>query len=543
MPLELLVAGNNSSLQLGHHDFDLEHLLKVASIFEGQEFPPEYYTVVEIACGAKHTLALIELNSAQNKHPRVRYRKHPLCRKLIYAAGTGIEGQLGPNCPSWSEIVPTEFSIIDKLVPDPARLPFKEEHAAYKKVACGWYCSYIVFTEKDENDPSELPANNVLVSLGFHRDNTFGELGCPPPEASSAEPREGGDPCKHLISFAGVLTEAGLDANAQVEILDIAAGLRHAVVGLLVRTGTEGRVIIAGWGSARHGQIGKVPEVAPSPSATSKRPGPAPAVVLEPRLIWDWKTPDPASIRCKVRAGKEHTVVLVQGDVDGKTSILRCIGSNKHGQCAGTGDDDASAALLKYEVTPDHIADVTCNWTTTHFLVSRQKGDARTRPLILSCGSNDHGQIGNASRQSTSSEKALVPAATNGGDFYLTTAFSEVEKLVSGSEHSLILGKWHWESSEVKAEKGEKQVWGWGWNEHGNLAQGIKESRPVHDEPMLLLAPKQKCIRRGARHHPVNIWAGHGTTYVLAEVEEVEEVDKVDKVDNVIFPRGRRPAF
>jgi alpha-tubulin suppressor-like RCC1 family protein len=330
------------------------------------------------------------------------------------------------------------------------------------------------------------------------------------------------------------LTEAGLDANAQVEILDIAAARHHAVVGLLVRTGTEGRVIIAGWGSTDHGQISKVPEVDPSLWAP-KRPA-----VLEPRLIWDWKTPDPASIRCKVRAGDHHTVVLVQGDVDGKTSILRCIGSNKHGQCAGTGDDDASAALLKYGVTPDHIADVTCNWTTTHFLVSRQDGDARTRPLILSCGSNDHGQIGNASRQSTSSEKALVPAATNGGDFYLTTAFSEVEKLVSGSEHSLILGKWHWESSEVKAEKGEKQVWGWGWNEHGNLAQGIKESRPVHDEPMLLLAPKQKCIRRGARHHPVNIWAGYGTTYVLAEVEEV---DKVDKVENVIFPRGRRPAF
>ncbi|SAM85699.1 uncharacterized protein UBRO_20188 [Ustilago bromivora] len=457
MPLELLAAGSDSLHKLSRDDFDLKSLLKVAG--DSDIFPPEYYTVVEIASGEDHTLALIELDSAQNKHLN-------------------------------------RFTSVGDLVPDAAKLPFKEEHATYKKVACGRKCSYIVFTKKDENDLSEPPANDVLVSLGFHQDNYFGELGCPPPEASSAEPREGGKPCKHLISFAGVLTEAGLDANAQVEILDIAAGLRHAVVGLLVRTGTEGRVIIAG-------------------------PGPAPGV-LEPRLIWDWKTPDPASIRCKVRAGREHTVVLVQGDVDGKTSILRCIGSNEHGQCAGIGDDDASAALLKYGVTPDHIADVTCNWTTTHFLVSRQKGDARTRPLILSCGSNDQGQIGNASRQSTSSEKALVPAATNGGDFYLTTVFSEVEKLVSGSKHSLILGKWHWESSEVKAEKGEKQVWGWGWNEHGNLAQGKKGSRPVHDEPMLLLAPKQICIRRDARHHPVNIWAGHGTSYVLTEVEEVD---------------------
>ncbi|SPC64668.1 uncharacterized protein UHOD_12098 [Ustilago sp. UG-2017b] len=519
MPLELLAAGSDSLHELSRDDFDLKSLLKVAG--DSDIFPPEYYTVVEIASGKDHTLALIELDSAQNKHLSVRYRKHPLHRKLIYAAGSGDNGQLGPSYFSWFSHYPDRFTSVGDLVPDAAKLPFKEEHATYKKVACGRKCSYIVFTEKDENDPSEPPANDVLVSLGFHQDNYFGELGCPPPEASSAEPREGGKPCKHLISFAGVLTEAGLNANAQVEILDIAAGLRHAVVGLLVRTGTEGRVIIAGWGSSHHGQIGKVPEVAPSPSATSKRPGPAPGV-LEPRLIWDWKTPDPASIRCKVRAGREHTVVIVQGDVDGKTSILRCIGSNEHGQCAGIGDDDASAALLKYGVTPDHIADVTCNWTTTHFLVSRQKGDARTRPLILSCGSNDQGQIGNASRQSTSSEKALVPAATNGGDFYLTTVFSEVEKLVSGSKHSLILGKWHWESSEVKAEKGEKQVWGWGWNEHGNLAQGKKGSRPVHDEPMLLLAPKQICIRRDARHHPVNIWAGHGTSYVLTQVEEVD---------------------
>ncbi|SPC67535.1 uncharacterized protein UHOD_03570 [Ustilago sp. UG-2017b] len=528
MPLELLIAGDNTHKKLGYHETTLKSLVKVASIFEGQEFPPEYYTIVDVACGANHTLALVELS---NKHLSVRDGIDPMCCKLIYAAGSGLQGQLGPSCCSWSRVVPTEFKFLDKPVPDPARLPFKEEHAAYKKVACGWYCSYIVFTEKDENDPSELPANDVLVSLGFHRDNTSGELGCPPPEGVSTEPKDSAKLCKHLISFAGVLTEAGLDANAQVEILDIAAARHHAVVGLLVRTGTEGRVIIAGWGSTDHGQISKVPEVDPSLWAP-KRPA-----VLEPRLIWDWKTPDPASIRCKVRAGDHHTVVLVQGDVDGKTSILRCIGLNSDGQCAGTGDDDASAALLKYGVTPDHIADVTCNWSTTHFLVSRQKGDARTRPLILSCGRNDQGQIGNGSRKSTSSGKALVPAATNGGDFYLTTAFSEVEKLVSGSIHSLILGKWHWESSEVKAEKGEKQVWGWGRNNEGALAQGKEGLRTVHTEPMLLLAPKQKRIRRGARHHPVNIWASHTSTIILAEVEEV------DKVDNVIFPRGRRPAF
>lgn len=525
MSVELLVAGSNSGFQIHPSNDDLHSLTQATYVlpsstrpdeYDEKTFPPTGHTVVDLASGANHTLALVDTQLNGDIESEGVQRTPGLSRQ-IFVSGTGSQGQLGPTHVLRPKSEPKAFMPIDfhAYLETVVGLPWTISHPpVLKKVACGWNCSYVVLTHSQSDTGTRAQNQEALISLGFHRDNSFGELGRRPTDVSSTNSQEGVEPCVHFVSFAGVLAEAGLDADSPFEILDLAAGLRHAVVGLLVRGDAESRVLIAGWGSARHGQVGRVPAAASPSSTAPRRPGRAPAVVFAPQLIFDWETPDPDSIQCKLRAGKEHAVVLVQGHVDSQTSILRCIGSDKQGQCAGAD----TSALLKYRVTPDQIVDVTCNWTSTHFLVSRPEGDAQTSPLILSCGSNEHGQFGNGTSESTTSDNPLTFSATNGHHSHLV----KVKKLVSGSEHSLILAKCDSESSEVGAKDSESQVWGWGWNEHGNLAQG-KESHEVHDQPVLLLSPEQKRQRRGVGHSPLDIWAGYGTTFILAKAETVDE--------------------
>ncbi|KAH9926489.1 uncharacterized protein B0H18DRAFT_1006391, partial [Fomitopsis serialis] len=54
-----------------------------------------------------------------------------------------------------------------------------------------------------------------------------------------------------------------------------------------------------------------------------------------------------------------------------------------------------------------------------------------------------------------------------------------------------------------------REVWGWGWNEHGNL--GIVRRRT----PVLLYG----CGRRMGRlaNRAVGIWGGNGTSWILVK--------------------------
>ncbi len=117
----------------------------------------------------------------------------------------------------------------------------------------------------------------------------------------------------------------------------------------------------------------------------------------------------------------------------------------------------------------EEIADVTCNWTSTHVLLRQDLGSS-THPRILNCGSNGRCQLGNNSKASIIGDEALssvdLEAVLQSKELASPTSKVLLEKLVSGSEHSLLLVN---RSSDATMEA---QVWGWGWNEHGNLAQG-----------------------------------------------------------------------
>jgi protein ATS1 len=67
-----------------------------------------------------------------------------------------------------------------------------------------------------------------------------------------------------------------------------------------------------------------------------------------------------------------------------------------------------------------------------------------------------------------------------------------------GSEHVLCV---------LESEGGHAEVWGWGWNEHGNLATGSLDDVkvPVRIWPSLPAQAKEKVV---------GVWAGCGTSWI-----------------------------
>ncbi|TKY86192.1 hypothetical protein EX895_005017 [Sporisorium graminicola] len=526
MTKTLLVAGSNSGHQLGvGHDQDVRTLQQALCRFDAgsqddTSFPPAGYTVVDLSSGANHTLALLK---------RIQFGSKAAdgdAISEIWIAGTGAQGQLGPAHASSESLPLPVFTRLDlkALVDGCVDLPSSERLEATvepKRIVCGWNCSYVVIA-LSRAGRSDSSKQEVLLSLGLHRDHTFGELGSVIDPLSDVE-----DTGVHKVSFSKALIEADLDAQVGFQIVDVAAGLRHAVAALSVETGANGqrRIVVVGWGSARHGQVGRIPDPATKRAGPTKRPGPAAAIVWEPQVIFNCSTSDPSSLRCRLRAGRDHSVVLLQGEGREEDTGLICIGSNRQGQLL-------DAAILRQQgTTLDAILDVTCNWNSTHLLIGKSEGEL----AVVSCGSNSRGQFGDTTTVSSTAAHPLAsvdlstirqqaqsssatPTDTDAAAVATTNLDplqarpSLLKKLVSGSEHSLLLVR-----SPATGNGDKHQVWGWGWNEHGNLAQGPHDEADRHRPTLLLDVTRSGTAQQPDGYEPLDIWAGFGTSFILAE--------------------------
>ena len=526
MTRRLLVAGSNSGCQLGvGHDQDVRTFqealcrLDTGSADGEQEitsFPPEGYNVIEISSGANHTLALVEhLKDDDDDDGSFKF-----VPKEVWVCGTGAQGQLGPEHASPENKPLDVFTRLDleACLKGFASPPWSDNVLGTvfepEKVSCGWNCSYIVFARRVEGNGEEW-GPDILISLGLHRDNTFGELGCKVDSEAIH-----GSPSVHLVSFAALLSDLGLDTKMAIRIFDVAAGLRHAVAAVFIPPDVNDipRMIASGWGSGRQGQVGRVPEAPTRRSARLKRPGPTAAVVSEPQLISEREITQPIATGCAVKAGRDHTVVLQHAHDDLRIMDLLCIGSNKQGQIID------KCALPTHATIPDDIADVTCNWNSTHTLL-KPKGEPPAPARILSCGSNARGQLGNGSRASTTADDPFTYVDLSAVLQQQPTSSEQkvtVEKLVSGSEHSMLLVSRQSTTATATDEgshvssKPHNQVWGWGWNEHGNLAQGEHDEADC-DRPVLLLDDGTRSGAALPSYTPLNVWAGCGTTFILAD--------------------------
>ncbi|KAH7911598.1 regulator of chromosome condensation 1/beta-lactamase-inhibitor protein II [Hygrophoropsis aurantiaca] len=297
--------------------------------------------------------------------------------------------------------------------------------------------------------PTTISGPDVVVSMGS---NDLGALG-----AGFDTPAG-----SHIVSFDTVLADA-----ATLRVHSLFAGPRHVVAE--VSSAQDTRLLVS-WGACRHGQLGAATVSAYATPHVLRFP-----VDITVDLATD-------SIR-SCALGEQHTVFLFEsGRIVG-------LGSNRRGQLLGI-DTGVSAAA------------VGCTWKGTYLLTSA--GDTRS-PRVLATGSNSHGQLGRSE-----SEEGLQPV-----EFALATN-QQFDTLVCGSEHALALTSFHptlnadIEVHHKPSLSPSTQLWGWGWNEHGNL--GLGNTRDVTIPTKIW--PPSLSNDHDDSPHVSGLWAGCGTTWI-----------------------------
>ncbi|KAJ7803314.1 regulator of chromosome condensation 1/beta-lactamase-inhibitor protein II [Mycena olivaceomarginata] len=216
---------------------------------------------------------------------------------------------------------------------------------------------------------------------------------------------------------------------------------------VVVRLESSAGRFTVGWGTSRHGQLGDV-----------EKP-----FVSAPALI----SPAQSDI-VSAALGHQHTVFLhSSGTVSG-------IGSNKKRQLDGI---DAAARARS----------VACTWNGT-YITTTGDGDAWE---LLTAGNNASGQLGR--------DGGELLART---EFPFTPATHQLRQVACGSEHVL--------ASFTVLSSSTTEVWGWGWNEHGNLGVGTTEDVRI---PVKIWPREAEQATSGR----VGIWAGSGTSWIVVQ--------------------------
>lgn len=477
----LLVSGSNSGGQLGLGHGDDSHVFVAARCRAGASasststFPPDGTRVVHLSSGANHSLALLDRHDAQGSR----------VGRELWATGENGQGQLGAQEPRAAEAQQDVWVQLDweSNLGLASLLARHNLHDTYSlsSVTCAWEASFLTLKPADRRN------DDLLVVLGCIND--FGQLGLPRGQADST--------VSNLLPLKGAF---GADAPAALRIAAVGTGLRH-VVALCIGETQDGATCSAafiGWGASRHGQLGAAPT-----ATRAHKFAPGSLVVWEPQLIERWESvPRPAGAQDpepQVVAGKTHTVGLLPAHlvaVDGVAQApsgyyLVKWGGDRRGPrptaVAGrmAGSSSITAAVVQ----------LASNWDSTLILYA---ASASEQLRIVGSGSNTKAQLGRSITDVRDVQEARFPNDR--------TFRAEGARFVSGSEHSLLLA--------------EGEVWGWGWNEHGNLgtepgAQATTEQEADHRLPCLLWHSGMS-----ERYSATNVWAGCGTSFILLEREE-----------------------
>jgi protein ATS1 len=293
--------------------------------------------------------------------------------------------------------------------------------------------------------------DDILISMGA---DDFGDLGI----GGTRNSKQANTPL-HIIKFDH-LTPLGI-TNLAVKLL--AAGPHHAIVHLNA-TLTDGSTCNfgVGWGASRHGQLGKAMTTSTGQTAAFQT---IPQDIPIFPLTWDTVVAS--------GLGNQHTVFLHN------TGHLSCLGSDRKGQLQGVGS------------VKDVIA-LSCTWHGTYLVSEAGR--------VIAAGSHSRGQLG---RDLTSTDGG-IPAPVQ---FPFTSATPQLLGIACGSEHVLALFSVTSDSRDARTE-----VWGWGWNEHGNLGLGTTGDIVI---PTKIWPASAASETRGERLGAVGIWAGCGTSWIM----------------------------
>ncbi|KAF8194987.1 regulator of chromosome condensation 1/beta-lactamase-inhibitor protein II [Pholiota molesta] len=256
-----------------------------------------------------------------------------------------------------------------------------------------------------------------------------------------------GQPAKdfHIIRFDHIPA-----LSESLDVLGIYCGQRHVI---LRATATPcSSSILVGWGSCRHGQLGDL---------GSKPSTPTPQIVSTP-----------TSNVVSLALGIYHTVALDD------SGVPLCLGSNRKGQLE---------VVRNFTNCENKAQSIGCTWNGTYIVAQDQ--DQWT---IYSSGSNSHKQLGWSEEGASTVDRISFPDELD--------RHGAFPKVACGSEHVLLL--------VAPTSTGPSQLWGWGWNEHGNLGVGHTDDVPA---PIKLWAP------HGENSKIVDVWAGLGTSWICVE--------------------------
>ncbi|KAH9854412.1 RCC1/BLIP-II [Lenzites betulinus] len=293
--------------------------------------------------------------------------------------------------------------------------------------------------------------DDILLSMGA---DDFGNLG-----VGSSRTLKSKEQQRSAVSLVPLRTVSpSQNPNGTMTVLALSAGPHHIIAQIATSApdaSTEATMV--GWGTARHGQLGPMCNATRRPLPFTPVPHKIP--VASPEQV------------TQLALGNQHTTFLRS------SGTLDALGSNRKDQLSGLAD-------------LHDIERVACTWNGTYALL--RSG------MVVAAGSNTHSQLGRGAshheRQST-----LAPVRFP-SDLYP----ARVVDIVCGSEHVLCIVERSDPTQETISE-----VWGWGWNEHGNLGIGGTEDVDI---PAKLWPRRETDLGRVK-----NVWAGCGTSWILVE--------------------------
>ncbi|KAJ3829718.1 RCC1/BLIP-II [Lentinula raphanica] len=412
----LLSSGSNAHGQLALGTKEDAHTFSRCIFYDGGSNTTNLSEdIIHVASGGNHTLLLSERTSGENG----------LTKRTLWGCGNGAFGQLGECMKDEDQLV---FRRMDLKLAESGLECYQP-----RLICCSWETSYVVLSGEGKSD--------VILSMGG---NDFGDLGV----GQSAPPKS-----FHVVSFNHLrITGLALD-QVHLRVISISAGQHHVIAQLHVQLSNQShRVLIVGWGAARHGQLGDAPNLKKNP-----------VFISLPKIVEVPLHPNDSIVR--IALGHQHSVFLHD------SGSLIGLGSNKKSQLAGLDG-------LR------NVSSVGCTWNGTYIL------DALG--ILYATGDNSRGQLGHSSQL-----PSVLPSPV---EVSFATA-SRISNIACGSEHVLITRT---ESPGVTPE-----VWGWGWNEHGNLGLGSTLDIRV---PSKLWPRDVEDVDSSAV--VTGIWAGCGTSWL-----------------------------
>ncbi|KAL0061936.1 alpha tubulin suppressor [Marasmius tenuissimus] len=316
-------------------------------------------------------------------------------------------------------------------------------------ICASWQTTYIVLSCPGKPD--------YLITMGG---DDFGDLGIggnqTTPKVSESRIPFFFVRLNHLM-----VNDSQLEDREYLVVKAIAAGQHHVIAQLHARfvDGSYHHLTI-GWGTCRHGQLGPVEEV------LVKGRKKTPAFLNRPRVILSDQ--DYRSIAC----GNQHSVLM------NDSGAAIGLGSNKRNQLDGLDGLDT--------------VEVGSTWNGTYVV-------DRIHRKIHATGSYTKGQLGRSYFSKPSSTTPQFGPVEFAFDVSSNSTSHRLGSLACGSEHVLSL----WNVNDCS------EVWGWGWNEHGNLGLGSTEDAHL---PVKIWPPEQSVEH--SHRDVVGVWAGCGTSWI-----------------------------